>query len=348
MEQTGDGAADTKRPASKSLGGPFEQPLPPAAPDPSQHDAIGAFIQQLNAPGSVNCKDVYKSGENAAQIGTDAFDACFYGHTDSQGKSLELKTPIMHPDTDGKPKPQLEKITTEGITMDSRRLDVFVHALPAVRPVSFESPAGTFAGTAAMIAPDGIMVTNKHVVDGSNGTLQVKMLRSDGTEETRNAHVVKISAKQDLALLQLDHQPNESFAYLPLSQNTSWGAREPFVEMGNANGEGNISMAKARYGSMVQQSEIPFKEQPPDVLQGRTMYRMDATIPHGYSGGVLLSVPGSEREGNGEVQRTGTSAIRGITDYSNLDHKAYVIPAARVQFLMDEYRKEQAAQKKPQ
>ena len=112
--------------------------------------------------------------------------------------------------------------------------------------------------------------------------------------------------------------------------------------MGNANGEGKISMAKARYGKMVNQDEIPFQQQPPDVLQGRTMFQMDATVPQGYSGGVVLSIPGSQRTANG-VERTGTSAIRGITDYSNLTNSSYIIPAARVQFMLDEYRKEQSA-----
>lgn len=93
---------------------------------------------------------------------------------------------------------------------------------------------------------------------------------------------------------------------------------------------------------MVNQGEIPFQEQPPDVLQGRTMYELAGTVPKGYSGGVVLSVPGSERTANG-VQRTGTSAIRGITDYSNLTNTSYIIPAARVQFMLNEYRKEQAA-----
>jgi S1-C subfamily serine protease len=191
-----------------------------------------------------------------------------------------------------------------------------------------------------MVAEDGLMITNKHVVDGSNGNLKVKILNADGKEEERNAHVVKINEKQDLALLQVDKQKGETFAALPLSQRTDWKAREPIVVMGNANGEGKISMAKTRFSGMMNQDKIPFDQQPPDVAQGRTMYRMDSVVPHGYSGGVVLSVPGSERTDTG-VERLGTSAIRGITDYSNLTNKAYFIPAARVQFMLDEYRKEQ-------
>jgi S1-C subfamily serine protease len=343
MAQKGDSGTEdkAKQATEKSLGGPFE---PPASPDPN---AINTFLHQLNQPGSANCESVYKSHKDASQLTALQFDSCYYGQTHpSNGKSLELKTPVMQPGADGNPHPQLEKITTEGLTMDSRRLDVFTHALPAVRPVSFTDGQHKVAGTASMIASDGLMVTNKHVVDGSNGTLQVSMLNPDGSEEMRTAHVVKLNPQQDLALLQVERKPGETFAALPLSQGASWREREPTVEMGNANGEGKISMAKARYGGMVNQEKIPFDQQPPDVAQGRTMLQTDATIPHGYSGGVLLSVPGSEKDSNGHVERLGTSAIRGITDYSNLEHKAYVIPADRVQHLLDEYRKEQAQKAK--
>jgi len=304
------------------------------------HNALGGFVEQINAPGA-DCQKVCGSKKNAAQLTAVEFDNCYYGQTDQQGRSLQLNTPVTYPGKDGVPKPKLEKITTQGATMDSRRLDVFVHALPAVRPVSFENGANKAAGTAFMISEDGIMATNKHVVDGSTGIVKVKMLKPDGSEEVRNAQVVKVSASQDLALLQVDKRPGETFKWLPLSKVTSWKEREPLVEMGNANGEGKISMARSRYHSMVTQKDIPFDQQPPDVLQERTMYQLDSVVPKGYSGGVVLSVPGSTPDARGHMTRLGTFSVRGITDYSDTTNKAWMIPAARVQFMLDEYRKEQ-------
>ena len=324
-----------KKDSEKSLGGPFEQP-------PAENRSIADIAGLVTSKNSPDCKAVYQSKKGADEVDAVTFDSCYHGKTNSKGKSLEMKVPVMQPGADGIPRPKIENITTEGITMDSRRLDVFVHALPAVRPVSFENGEVKAAGTAAMIAEDGLMITNKHVVDGSNGTLQVKLLLPDGSEETRNATVVKVNPKQDLALLQVDRKANETFPALPISKRTDWREREPLVEIGNANGEGKISMAKARYSSMLNQSEIPFQTQPGEVVQGRTMYSLSSVVPQGYSGGVVLSIPGSHRNATG-VQRDGTSAIRGITDYSNLTNKAYIIPAARVQFMLDEYRKEQAA-----
>jgi hypothetical protein len=346
-----------KHPVTK-LGGPFEAPPPPQSGQPQPPDAIGRLLEHLNGPaGAVDCKAVYKSKKDATQITTLEFDSCYYGHTDKNGRSLQLQTPVMyedltpldpaHPEKEKMPLPKLEKITTEGVTMDSRRLDVFEHALPAVRPVSFKNPDGTgAAGTATMIADDGLMITNNHVVkDSKDGVLQVTLLRPDGTEEVRNAHVVMQNPKQDLALLQVDHAPDEKFGWLPFSKNTHWRAGEPTVQMGNANGEGKISMTKSRYAGMLQQSDT--KADDPDVFPGRTIYKGQAIAPHGYSGGVVLSVPGSDKVFNGGVHRTGTSAIRGITVYSDLEHTSYFIPAARGQYMLDEYRKQQAGKNKP-
>ena len=340
-----DQAADDQKPKAeeKTLGGPFEQPKKDE--QPKETDAIGRFLQSMNQKSESDCNTLYKSNKLATDVTAVEFDSCYHGKTDRNGRSLELKTPVMQPGADGTPRPQVEKITTEGVTMDSRRLDVFVHALPAVRPVSFENGTNKAAGTAVMVSPDGLMVTNKHVIDGAKDTVKVQMLNPDGTLEMRNASIVKTNPKQDLALLQVERKPGETFAALPLSQRTDWREREPLVEMGNANGEGKISMAKTRFGKMVNQDEIPFDKQPADVLQGRTLYEIGGAVPKGYSGGVLLSVPGSARTADG-VERLGTSAIRGITTYSNLSEKAYVVPAARVQFMLDEYKKEKALIKK--
>lgn len=328
-------------PEKTGLGGPFG----PHSGDLT--DAYGRFVRHLNERDSVDCTTVFKTKKEAEKLTALEFESCYYGARNKQGRSLELSVRVMKPGADGIPRPEAEKITTLGRTMDSRRLDVYMHALPAVRPVSFENNGKTSAGSAAMISKDGLMVTNHHVVEGSNGTVQVKMLRPDGSEEIRNARVVKLNPKQDLALLQLDTRPGESFAALPISQKPEghWLQNEPLVQMGNANGEGRISLAKARYHKMINQRNIPFSQQPADVLQGRTLFELESTAPQGYSGGVVLSVPGSEQNADGAVSRTGTSAIRGITTYSDLTRKTYIVPAARVQFMLDEYLKEKNQKK---
>lgn len=327
----------------------------PSSGNQQEPDVFGRFVQQMNTP-DVDCKGIYSKPQNARTVSAVEFDSCYHGQTSPNGRSRELATPVMQPGTDGVPKPHMERLTTEGVTMDSRRLDVFMHALPSVRPVSFQDGKFKSGGSAAIISEDGLMVTNKHVVEDAKGNVvdrvNLTVMNAEGREEARTARVVKVEGKQDLALLQIEPKPGsnpggqaEKFPALPLSKATSWREREPLVEMGNANGEGKISMAKARYEDMVAQRDIPFDKQPAEVRQGRTMFKLESTVPHGYSGGVVLSVPGSERRGDGKVHRLGTSAIRAITDYSDIKRTAYVIPAARVQELVDEYRKEQRQKK---
>lgn len=356
------GAADRQQPDSKTRK-PEESGYVTQVGDRSQGrnggsqepDVFGHFVQQMNTP-DVDCKAIYSKPQSARTVSALEFDSCYHGQTTANGRSRELATPVMKPGHDGVPKPQMERLTTEGLTMDSCRLDVFMHALPSVRPISIDDGKSKSAGSAAIISEDGLMVTNKHVIEGADGKpvdrVNLTILNAEGKEEARTARVVKVEGKQDLALLQIEPKPGsspggnpEKFPALPLSKATSWREREPLVEMGNANGEGKISMAKARYQDMVAQRDIPFEKQPEEVRQGRTMFKLESTVPHGYSGGVVLSVPGSERRGDGSVHRLGTSAIRAITDYSDINRTAWVIPAARVQELLDEYKKEQSRKK---
>jgi S1-C subfamily serine protease len=330
----------------KALGGPFDQS--------NVDKPYELFVQGLlNQPGTqpVNCKSVRKSGKDAGQLTAREFDLCYYGQTDKKGHSLELRTPVMYPATrldaqgDPKPEPRMKKLPTIGDSKVSRRIDVYEHALPAVLPVSYENGKKRGAGTATMISEAGLMVTNHHVIEDSNGTLKVKMLRPDGTEEERIARVVFDKPEQDLALLQVDHEEGDKFAFLPISQSTRWQAGEVLVEMGNANGEGKISMAMTHYGTTVSQRDLDFGNDSSTkaVLPDRTLYRLDdATVPHGYSGGVVLSVPGSTCTSEG-VTREGTSAIRGITGYSNFTNTSYIIPAATVQSVVNEYREQASA-----
>jgi S1-C subfamily serine protease len=299
------------------------------------HDPLGDFVRQIN-----DCRAVYSVPQRADRMPTNVFDACYYGHTFPNGRSRELATPVMRKGPNGAPTVQMERITTEGKTHDSQRLDVFVHALPSVGAVSWtdQTTGVRHGGTAFVVDKDGLAITDKHVVDGlpPNGSVQVKMRKPDGTEEVRTAHVVKVDAKQDLALLQLDkNQPGETFPALPLSTATYHDFRinEPYVELGNANN--SIVMAKASFESLTNQGNLG--RQFAGVNPDRSLYDVFAYTPHGFSGGPVMSVPGEENRGN--------YAVRGVMVYSDINKRTWVIPAPRAQELIDTYRHEQAGHK---
>jgi S1-C subfamily serine protease len=77
---------------------------------------------------------------------------------------------------------------------------------PAVVLIAVEMPDGhAFTGTGFSIAPSGLVVTNRHLVRGDDGTAAQRMLLifSD-TKRWVPAHVVKVSSDADLAFLQID------------------------------------------------------------------------------------------------------------------------------------------------
>ena len=69
--------------------------------------------------------------------------------------------------------------------------------------------AALFSGTCFFASPDGIALTNHHVVDGASN---VFVITPDGTRH--EARVISKSASTDLAVLETDIQPG---AYLPIS-----------------------------------------------------------------------------------------------------------------------------------
>jgi serine protease Do len=77
---------------------------------------------------------------------------------------------------------------------------------PAVVLIAVEMPDGhAFTGTGFAISPQGLVVTNRHLVRGDDGSAAQRMLLifSD-TKRWIPAHVVKVSANADLAFLQID------------------------------------------------------------------------------------------------------------------------------------------------
>lgn len=83
---------------------------------------------------------------------------------------------------------------------------------------TFEYPEGTgynegFTGSGFFISPDGIAVTNNHVVTGA-AFLQVYV---DGEDEPRNAKILGVSECSDLAVIDVD---GEGYPYLAWSDET--------------------------------------------------------------------------------------------------------------------------------
>ena len=83
---------------------------------------------------------------------------------------------------------------------------IFKASGPAVTLIAVEWPDGrSFSGTGFGVDPSGLVVTNRHLVADSNGHFpkRVAVIYSD-TKIWLHAHVVRVSADADLALVQIE------------------------------------------------------------------------------------------------------------------------------------------------
>lgn len=130
----------------------------------------------------------------------------------------------------------------------------------------------TSLGSGFIVASDGYIVTNHHVVDGAD---EINVMIGNDTDKTYKAKVVGSDQKTDLALLKID--ATESLPYLEFGDSDTARVGNPVIAVGNPFGLGGtvtsgIISAKARYIS---------GETFDDYIQ------TDAAINSGNSGGPL-------------------------------------------------------------
>ncbi|MBI1353457.1 MAG: Do family serine endopeptidase [Acidobacteria bacterium] len=130
-------------------------------------------------------------------------------------------------------------------------------------------------GSAVVIRPDGLLLTNDHVIDGAD---EVVVALSDGRELP--AKVLGADPKTDIAVLKIDAQ---GLATLPFADSSKVRVGEFVLAIGNPFGVGQtmtfgIVSAKGRGDLGIEQYE--------DFIQ------TDAAINPGNSGGALINTRG--------------------------------------------------------
>jgi serine protease Do len=154
------------------------------------------------------------------------------------------------------------------------------------------------AGTGFVVSPDGVIVTNNHVVDGAKGEIEVSF--SDGTK--KKATVLGSDSTIDLAVIKVD-AANLSVAKLGNSSALQVG--DQVIAIGNALAlDGGPSVTQGIVSAVNRQ----ISEQ-----NGAALYNLiqtDAAINPGNSGGPLVN-------SNGEVVGINT-AIADPTDSQNV------------------------------
>ena len=146
--------------------------------------------------------------------------------------------------------------------------------------------SGEAAGTGIVLASDGEILTNNHVIEGST-SIEVTVL---STGQTYTAHVVGTSPTNDIAVLRLDGA--SGLATAPMGDSSTVAVGDEVVGVGNA---GNAAGTSAAAGTVTALGESITATDSgggnAEALTGLIM--TNAGIQAGDSGGPLLSAAGT-------------------------------------------------------
>ena len=232
---------------------------------------LGGFVVAILAFGAVEAGVV---GKNETTTRTIA--ATTQVSNDSSGDS-NLVNQIYERDGDG-----VGFITAEGVTEDSSS------------PFG-GSQSGTATGSGFLIDTDGYMVTNNHVVEGSDN-ITVTLGNSDTSYD---AEVIGTDPSTDLALLKID-APADQFKPLKLGDSENAKVGDPVVAIGNPFGL-DRTVTTGIVSALQREIQSLTDYQISNVIQ------TDVAINPGNSGGPLINSDGEVIGVNSQIATGGSS-----------------------------------------
>jgi putative serine protease PepD len=241
-------------------GAPTPTPIPtpdPSRPERRQRDGRGGLRSALVA-GLVG-------GIVGALVASGLFLAF---DDDSSGTAVgSSSTPIVRPS---------DRIARSGDIASILRT-----AVPAVVAIIDDGgpESGGAAGTGFVISPDGVIVSNNHVVEGAD---KIQAVFADGT--SRPAKVLGRNAASDLAVLKVD---GTNLATLQLGDSNDVQVGDDVVAIGNALAlSGGLTVTRGIISGLHREVPTDSGTTLEDLLQ------TDAAINPGNSGGPLVDSQG--------------------------------------------------------
>ena len=187
---------------------------------------------------------------------------------------------------------RIEKIlTNEIVAEESTVISVIDEVSPAVvsivvKTVGFDLFSGPYAfedgiGTGFIVDPDGVIVTNSHVVDATSGEYSV-VLRDGTTYEVESIHLDQAT---DLAVLEI---PAQELPVLTLGDSDTLKVGQTAVAIGNALGrfENTVTVGVVSGIARELTAMSGFGENPKTY---ENVIQTDAALNPGNSGGPLLN-----------------------------------------------------------
>ncbi len=167
------------------------------------------------------------------------------------------------------------------------------------------------AGTGMVIKPDGLVLTNNHVIAGATRITATVL----GTGRSYPARVVGYDKSADVALIRLQHA--SGLHTVPLGNSSTVRAGTPVVAMGNAEGQGTIIPAA---GTVTATGVTITARDQGSSIGSETLHGMIATtadVVAGDSGGPLASTGG---------QVIGMDTAGNQVTYQQTQHAGFAIP----------------------
>jgi S1-C subfamily serine protease len=189
-------------------------------------------------------------------------------------------------------------------------------AVPAVVAIVDDGgpDRGGAAGTGFVISPDGVIVTNNHVVEGAS---KIQAVFSDGS--TRDATLIGRNASSDLAVVKVDAT---SLATIGLGDSNDVQVGDDVVAIGNALAlQGGLTVTRGIVSGLHREVGIDGGGALEDVIQ------TDAAINPGNSGGPLV-------DARGRVIGINTA----IADPGSAQNVGFAIPISNAKAIIDQLR----------
>jgi S1-C subfamily serine protease len=167
-------------------------------------------------------------------------------------------------------------------------------------------------GTGIVISRDGLVLTNNHVINGSN-SIHVRAAVASGSREY-TATVVGYDATHDVALLKIS-APNLQPVSVGNSDQVKLGT--PVVALGNAEGQGGLPRPAAGLVNSLNKTIDPTDESTGATETLHNMLQTTADIVSGDSGGPLA---------NGAGQVIGMTTANASSSQGSSSVLGYAIP----------------------
>jgi S1-C subfamily serine protease len=187
---------------------------------------------------------------------------------------------------------------------------------------------GEAAGTGIVIASDGVVLTNNHVVAGATSITVTDI----GNGKAYRAAVIGYDRSGDIAVLRLSGASGLATATL---STATVKAGDPVVAIGNAGGTGGTPSAVGGSVTALDQSITAQDEGTGSSEKLTGLIEVNADIRAGDSGGPLLTT-------SGEVIGVDTAASAGF-QYQSAGGDGFAIPIATATTIADQIRAGQSS-----